>query len=685
MSVARPLVACLVPALLLTARAPAAGQRPVHWRLAVPAAAGAAPVAGQRLQLRLTARMDEGWYIYSLTQGEGGPFPMRITVPDGGAIRLDGSIAAPEPERHDDPNFGIVTETYRRAATFGLPVRLAGDPRRDAAVVLVSYQTCNDRICLPPHTDSVRLALASSTTPERPAAPIAGVTAGARAPTAAGGREGEVAGGGNLGSAASPEAPVPPSRTPALPQSAASARPSVGAQPLSDAAGTGGALGAFLWLAVVMGLLSLLTPCVFPMVPITVGFFTRSQATGAGGAPGLPPAAGGRRAAVVSAGVYAAGIVASFCALGVLITLAFGAGGVIHLAASPWLNLAVTALFLAFALNLLGVYELRLPSGLLTRLATPSGGHGPGAALLLGAAFAVTTFTCTAPFVGTLLVLATQGSWSWPVLGLLVFSAAFALPFFLLALVPHALERLPRSGEWMLTLRRALGVLEIAAAAKFLSNVDLVWRWGIFTRDVVLAIWAAAAVALALVLFGRPRAWRAPLRTPRLVRAAVVLVALAGGWWLTTGLRGTRLGEVEAFLPPPPGGTVANDGELPWQLNDFSASLARARAEARPLLIDFTGYTCTNCRWMEANMFPRAEVRARLEPFVRARLYTDGAGEPFDAQQALEERLFGTVALPLYAILAPSGRPVASFTGMTRDPARFAAFLTRGLEQARGR
>src|SRR5512135_468833 len=128
----------------------------------------------------------------------------------------------------------------------------------------------------------------------------------------------------------------------------------------------------------------------------------------------------------------------------------------------------------------------------MTRLATPSGGHGPAAALLLGAAFAVTTFTCTAPFVGTLLVLATQGSWSWPLLGLLAFSAAFALPFFLLALVPHALARLPRSGAWLLTLRRALGVLEVAAAAKFLSNADLVWGWGIFTREVVLGVWAVA-------------------------------------------------------------------------------------------------------------------------------------------------------------------------------------------------
>jgi thiol:disulfide interchange protein DsbD len=288
--------------------------------------------------------------------------------------------------------------------------------------------------------------------------------------------------------------------------------------------------------------------------------------------------------------------------------------------------------------------------------------------------------------VGTLLVLATQGSWSWPVLGLVAFSTAFAAPFFLLALVPHALERLPRSGEWMLTLRRALGVLEIAAAAKFVSNVDLVWRWGVFTREVVVALWALAALALAVVLFGRLRAWRAPVRASMIARAALVLLPIIGAWWLSTGLRGARLGEVEAFLPPPTGALSADgaSGDLAWHLNDYPAALARARAQGRPILIDFTGYTCTNCRWMEANMFPRPGVRARLEPFVRARLYTDGEGEPFGAQQALEGRLFGTVALPVYAILTPAGKPVASFTGMTRDAARFEAFLERGLEQARG-
>jgi thiol:disulfide interchange protein DsbD len=157
--------------------------------------------------------------------------------------------------------------------------------------------------------------------------------------------------------------------------------------------------------------------------------------------------------------------------------------------------------------------------------------------------------------------------------------------------------------------------------------------------------------------------------------ATLALIAL-----LVPGLRGKRLGELDAFLPPLSSLVLsaAHEGELPWMLNDFQTALASAARQRRPVLIDFTGYTCTNCRWMEANMFPRGDVKAALDGFVRVRLYTDGLGEPYTSQQQLEQRLFGTVALPLYAALAPDGRPRATFLGMTRDPAEFTAFLARG-------
>jgi thiol:disulfide interchange protein len=243
--------------------------------------------------------------------------------------------------------------------------------------------------------------------------------------------------------------------------------------------------------------------------------------------------------------------------------------------------------------------------------------------------------------------------------------------------VPGLLRKRPRAGEWMPALETVVGAIEIAAAVKFASNADMVLGLGLLTRPRVVALWIVIFLVLAFALLRR-----GPIHVSGFARrgafrlagsaAAIALVAL-----LVPGLFGRPLGELEAFLPPANGEHLATSqvGERPWILNDYAAALVAASRDQRPILVDFTGYTCTNCRWMETNMFPRGEVTAGLERFVRVRLYTDGIGEPFVSQQKLEERLFGTVALPLYAVLEPDGRPRAKFLGMTRDAAEFTAFL----------
>jgi thiol:disulfide interchange protein len=384
--------------------------------------------------------------------------------------------------------------------------------------------------------------------------------------------------------------------------------------------------------------------------------------------------------------IYAGGIMATFTVLGMAIAVLVGAGGINRFAANPWVNLLVTGIFLAFAFNLFGAYQIALPASVLTRLDTATrrtGGSETAGILAMGLTFTLTSFTCTAPFVGTLLVRAAQGTWIWPLCGLLVFSAVFALPFFLLALMPSAVATLPRSGPWLQSAKVLMGFIELATAMKFLSNADLVLRWGIFTRTVVLVIWLGIAVAAALYLLGvagwRPGQSRSRLTPARMLAA---LVPLTVAVYVARGLGGRRLGELESFVPPPEGavtsGMTSVRGELPWLVNDYDGGLARARVEHKQVMVDFTGYTCTNCRWMEANMFPRDEVKRELGRFVRVRLYTDGQGELYQRQQRMEQEKLGTVALPYYVIVDTLGAVKAQFLGMTRNRDEFVQFLSRG-------
>lgn len=410
------------------------------------------------------------------------------------------------------------------------------------------------------------------------------------------------------------------------------------------AEGEGGTL-AFLGIAAGAGGAALLTPCVFPMVPVTLAFFARrTQRQGA------------RR--LKDALAFAAGIVSSFTALGLILAVLAGAAGLASFATHWAVNLGLAVLFLGFASALFGWVHLRLPARWTDALGTRGGASG--SAFLMGLVFSVTSFTCTAPFVGTALVAASRGAWVRPALGMLAFSATFALPFLLLAAFPGLLARLPRSGAWMGRLTTALGVIELGAALKFVSNADLVQGWGLLPRGRFLLLWSLLALVLAGVLLH-------PWRRARWGRALAAAGALALAAWLGLGASGRPMGAWEAYLPP--AGRTA-DG---WH-EDYASALAEAKRTGRPLFLDFTGTTCTNCRWMEAQMFPRPEVARALDGFVKARLCTDRQIPADLAHQKMQAERFGSVALPLYAVLGPDGR-VRGTSAFTRDERAFLAFL----------
>jgi thiol:disulfide interchange protein len=657
------LAAVLLFAALVYPQIP--GETPVQWKGSGP---GIPVQPGGVFEVKLEASISGDWHLYSATQAPGGPNPTKFSLTSGEPFKLTGKIRqVPPPTTQFDQNFGIDTEFFSQAAEFNLAVESGSNAKAGeyALQLQAVYQVCDDKVCLPP----ARVKIPVKVT-------IGGAAAGpvaAKAPPSSAPKP-EVAPNETVQQSEpvkqepqpAPAAVASPAQPAAAPVAEPESRTPSGTAAEVQKARAGGFL-PFLWLAMTMGGLSLATPCVFPMIPITVSYFTKS-------------AESHRGSGVKKAFVYSLGIVATFTGLGLGLAAVLGATGINQFAANPWLNLLITAVFLSFALNLFGLYQIGVPSSVLTRLSKMEGG-GYAQVLLMGLTFTLTSFTCTVPFVGTVLVATSQGDWLWPALGMLGFSVVFAAPFFVLALIPSMLTSLPRSGGWLNSVKVTMGFLEVAAAMKFISNVDLVWNWRIFTREVVLSVWIAVAVLATIYLLGKIQLPHdSPVESLGVLRMVSAMIFLTLGFYLFTGLIGGSLGELDAFLPPRTAGGLALTGsgspgqELTWHMN-LEPALAQARRERKPVFVDFTGYTCTNCRWMEANIFPRPEIHSELQRFVRLQLYTDGTGKQYEENQRYQKEKYGTVALPLYVILDADGNKLATFPGMTRKPDEFLAFL----------
>lgn len=428
-----------------------------------------------------------------------------------------------------------------------------------------------------------------------------------------------------------------------------------------DGSGTQSLL-AFLLLAVGGGLFALLMPCTYPMVPITISFFTK-QAHARGGK-------------VLSlALLYGAGIVLMFVAIGVLVGPV-----IIRFAANPITNVVIGALFFLFALALFGVINLEPPRQLMNAASRASTVGGLLGVFLMGATLVVTSFTCTAPVVGAILGLGgSGGDTARLVLGMATFGATMAAPFVLLSLLPGRLQALPRSGEWMNTLKHFLGFVELAAALKFFSNSDIQWRWNVLSRELFLAAWALVFALAGIYLLGffhRPRE-----RVGRL-RAGGAALSLVFAVYCFVGMLGRPLDYVmTAIAPPYSGGALFPQwyrppGEWTIVLDDYDQALQVARADEKLLLVNFTGLTCVNCRAMENKVFPSPPVADVLHrSYVEARLHTDGT-DHLERILALQKELTGSVATPVYVLVDPrTGEKKGQFLGSTFDAQAFAEFL----------
>ncbi len=607
--------------LILTAAAACAqGPRNVEWSLTLDPAT-AAP--GSRVQARIEGKLEPGWHLYSMTTAAA--IPTTVQLAANPAIAKSQVYQATFKKTYD-PNFQKDTETYEGAAVFLLDLQLASNAAPGPADVSVSvrYQTCNDKVCIPPRKQTLSARL----------------TVDPKAQVSAAG----------------------------IPAGFTEVRAHAPAAPENDQG-----LGGFLLVAFGVGLAAIFTPCVFPMIPITMSFFLNRQGT--------------RRESVFHAVLFCLGIIVLFSGLGLATTAILGPFGVVQLGSNPWVNGFIALVFLAFGLSLLGAFEITIPSALLTRLDQGTQKGGIAGTLLMGLTFALSSFACVGPFMGTLLAASVGSGGIRPLAGMLAFASGLALPFFLLALFPSYLKRLPKSGGWLARVKVVMGFVVLAAMVKYLASVDQVLQWNVITRERFLAAWIVLFAMAGLYLLGFLRlegiAKDEPTGLGRLLTGMVFLIFAIS---LVPGMSGAKLGELDAYIPPAAGDTAGGGGGtgsgLAWMKNQYREALDRARRENKMVLLTFTGYACTNCHWMKANMFTRPEIAAAANNLVLVELYTDGTDEASAENQKLEDSRFHTIAIPYYAIVDADGNPVATFPGVTRDAAAYLAFLEKGAAPA---
>lgn len=591
---------------------------------------------GDKVTLSVKGALDDGWHTFSVTQSGDGGSPTSFELSELVGLKpLGDGFAADVPfeieeqgERKLEVHYHTVTWTREFEVT-SEKYGVAGE---------ISYQTCRNGQCIPLKRVEFKL--------------------------------------GQLDAAALPPAnPQADVATPPAPPVAGPKHPERG----NDA------LLPFLITCFIGGFLALLTPCSFPMVPITVSFFLhQSEAQ--------------HKRPWLLALVYCGTIIAAFTILGVGIAAIFGAAQLNQLANISWLNYAIGAVFVVFALNMLGLFELHMPAWLLTLTSSKESASSYVGAVFMALTFTLTSFTCTFAIAGALLVLASKGEFYRPVVGMLAFGTAFALPFFVLAMLPGLLKKLPKSGGWMNSVKVVMGLLELGAAVKFFSIADP--GQILFNHMTVMLIWFVLALVTAIYLFGwfkLPHDTVSETISPFRMLLGISFSILAG--LLLVGVAAPERGNiaVRQILAFAPARFEVADGDLGPSLKhhdlEFALYLDKAlpvaQKQNRPLLLDFTGVNCANCRDMELKMAQPA-WKERIAKFVGVQLYVDvpqiptihdrTEGEKLRAaNEALELEMLKEVTMPSYVVVAPDGKTIlAQYIGAETQPGSFVKFLDEG-------
>ena len=630
---------------------------PVKWLTSVE------EVSDAEFDLIIKASIETSWHLYSQNVPEDGPIPTSFYFTPSEDFELVGKISEEEGHTIDDPVFNMKIKYFECNAVFKQRIKVLSD-KPFSITGEVEFMVCDDANCLPPTFVDL-------------------------------------------------DFPVKIANTTADKSSKSEEVTKVVEDNDKKKSSNNSLLGIFI-IAFFSGFAALLTPCVFPMIPMTVSFFTKQSKSKAAG--------------IKNAIIYGLSIVIIYVLLGTLVSAVFGADALNALSTNVWFNIIFFLLLIVFAVSFLGAFEITLPSSWGTKVDAQADRGGFVGIFFMALALAIVSFSCTGPIVGTLLVeAAAGGNQVGPIVGMLGFSLALAIPFALFAAFPGWLNSLPKSGGWLNTVKVVLGFLELALAFKFLSNADLVLQMHLLEREVFIAIWIAIFGALAFYLFGKIQLPHdSPLTHISVGRLSLGLVTLAFTIYMIPGLWGAPLNLISAFPPAqhyaesPYGvgftklgsstNTGASQSEIPegahlmaphniLAFNDYDKGVAYAKEVGKPIMLDFTGHACVNCRKMEQNIWAKDKILPILKnDVVLISLYVDdkrklSKGEEVESKLRPGKKLkyigqkwsefqtikYGANAQPFYVLMDHNERNLINPVAYTPDVDEYQEWLNQGI------
>lgn len=713
---------------LLTAALAAAQS--VTWKSSVE------PLGGDAYRIVLEAAIPAGYHMYDMGPYEGGPTATTIVLTPGEGVQLDGPVEQlTKAHTYYDELFGMQIGTLSGKPRFAQKVHLA--TAKGTVTAQLEWMICNDSSCMPPDETELTIEIAASAAPAAPAKGEAAQSAPAAtapvkttpvkaettpAPATAQTAESAVQ---EPAKEAAPATVAPAGEQTETAAEVTPAAEAAEAAPVKDAAGSKG-LWALIIEAILWGFAALLTPCVFPMVPMTVSYFLKGE--------------GGAAMGRLRASLYGLFIVLLYTvpiAAIILITRIVGGDAVtadiFNWLATHWLpNIIFFLVFMVFAASFFGAFEITMPSWMVNKTDSKADTKGIGGIFFLALTLVLVSFSCTGPIVGSVLIKSTSGEFWTPIITMLAFSVAFALPFTLFALFPSVLKKLPKSGGWLNSVKVVIGFIEVALGMKFLSVADQTYHWGLLDREVYLAVWIVVFALLGFYLLGKIRfAHDSDLPYVGVGRLTLAIIVFSFVVYMIPGMWGAPLKALSGYLPPlttqdfvlgqhtaaVPTGTSASgshalltvEGKLPKYSDflhlphglegffDLKEAEAYAAKVGKPLFIDFTGHGCVNCREMEARVWSDPQVLDILRnDYVIVALYSDDkkvlpesewvttdAGKVLKGLGKINSyyalKTYGVNAQPYYVLQGADGRPLVAPRGYDLSVEGFVEFLQSGL------